>query len=75
MIVTSIVAYQAALRGTAVALARFEERQTYQGEDIRRLRNEQDVQAELVNEHESRLSVVERLLDFRGPPADFPRRT
>ena len=73
-IVTAIVAYQASLRGTAVALARFEERQNFQGDDLRRMRNEQDAHSDLLSDHGERIAVLEHAIDMRPPPLDYPRR-
>ncbi len=73
-IVMAVVAYQSALRGTAVALAKFESDQRWMNESLTRLRNESDANGELVNDHEVRLAVLERAIDMRGPPLDHVRR-
>ncbi len=73
-IVMAVVAYQSALRGTAVALAKFERDQVWMNETLTRLRNDSDANNELVNEHEVRLAVLEKAIDMRGPPLDYPVR-
>ncbi len=73
-IAMAIVAYQSALRGTAVALAKFETDQRWMNETITRVRNESDATGEIVNDHESRLAVIEKVIDMRQRPLDYPRR-
>ncbi len=73
-IVIAVVAYQSALRGTAVALAKFESDQRWMNESLTRLRNESDANGELVNDHESRIAVLEKVVDMRVPPRDYVTR-
>ncbi len=73
-IVMAVVAYQSALRGTAGALAKFETDQRWMNENLTRMRNDADATGELVNDHEVRLAVLEKAIDYRGPPADYARR-
>lgn len=71
MLINALISFHSSRRGTEVALARFEERQNYQGEDLKRVRNEQDEHADLISDHDKRLSVLEHAIDRRGQPRDY----
>lgn len=59
-LVTGIVAYQAGLRGTQVAMARIEERHGSLKEQVVYLTEQKDEHATILTEHGLRIGLLER---------------
>lgn len=69
-LITGVVAYQAGLHGTQVAIARVEERHSSLKEQVVYLTEQKDEHAEMLTNHGLRLGILER--DDR-PPSDYAR--
>lgn len=70
IVLTGVVAYQAALRGTAVALATVQERNASLKEQVVYLTEVKDEHDEKLSDHGLRLALLER---GDRAPADYPR--
>lgn len=62
MVLTGVVAYQAALRGTAVALARGEEKSAALKDQVVYLTEQKDAHAEILGELGVRVGILEHRL-------------